>query len=242
LFIVLQKSKINKLKEKQLKTNKARNFSYLAEKKGHAVKNKLFFPAFFIIVFVAFACRQADAQRRQWQQGGMEMSTGVNQFPVKLGGGSAFKPWEALSFNLMQRFYSPGGNGAMRAAIDFYILPATDYKYYVTGFGMGYAYYGDISFPRFRYFAGLDFRVQTEREEYRYYSKTDLRIGFLPNVGLQYRLSPRFSLSTEVSYFLALRQRRTDSTDPNSSTMNSNKFDLIGRQHRMLGLGVGFLF
>lgn len=200
---------------------------------------RVFFLALLLGLLINYQC---SAQRRNWQQGGMEMSTGVNQFPVKLGGGSGFKPWEALSFNLMQRFYSPGGNGAMRAAIDFYILPATDYKYYVTGFGMGYAYYGDISFPRFRYFAGLDFRVQTEREEYKLYSKSDLRIGFLPNVGLQYRISPRFSLSTEVSYFLALRQRRTDSLDPNSSAMNSNKFDLIGRQHRMLGLGIGFMF
>src|SRR5436309_2147088 len=79
------------------------------------------------------------SMHRNWRSEGSDFDFGVNQFPFNSS--LRVRHYEDFNFHLQSRIYAPDGGGSFRLGLDFFILPKTEYKYYVTGYYFGYFTY-----------------------------------------------------------------------------------------------------
>ncbi|MEX0968505.1 MAG: hypothetical protein WD077_14835 [Bacteroidia bacterium] len=138
----------------------------------------------------------------------------------------------------------------MRMGINFNILPAASQKYWVRGLNAGYQYQFNSPSMRWQWFIGGDvvflYDVTYTGETIDTLNPVALverewEIGLGPVAGVQFRISPRFSVTSEVGCYGAFRNSRI-STDEIPPLEQSSSNDFTFNFHRLFSVGFGYHF
>lgn len=162
------------------------------------------------------------------------LGLGANIFPALRNEPDIYR------FYITKQFFTD--NHVIRIGLDVKVEPHSSYKYYFSGYYFGYGW----AYPMLKYrlwpYVCADILIQQDVDKQDIYERSQNRFGVAPVAGLQFRIRPWLSFTTELSYAFSLRQTVLKSGTGYTPVVHSRTYDFNINPHRLFSLGINFHF